>query len=254
LREEQKRQSLKISTFRLQTTRSKILESFNFACVILSTETSPPDTLPAVSNQPAILRKKKLRRWGLGLAKAGIWFGIALIITAYVRDRLPAHPVIVHTNSIDTGIYWLDLKPRALARGQFITFDFNPSTPELRANFKPTRHTKMLWGLPGDVVKADETGAIQVCHVTAAQTHGLLEIDPSKPDCVPAGLPRDFDSQGRPLIPWLKAGEQYQLTPEEYWVYAPNPKSLDSRYNGPIQRKLIRGVAKPIWVWQSWED
>jgi len=59
------------------------------------------------------------------------------------------------------------------------------------------------------------------------------------------------DRFGRPLREWsgcrrLKAGEVLLLNPD--------PRSLDSRYFGPLPARLILGRVTPLWVWGGAAD
>ena len=55
------------------------------------------------------------------------------------------------------------------------------------------------------------------------------------------------DGRGRPLTPWrgcraLKAEELFLLSHD-------SPASFDSRYFGPIQKRLVIGRAVALWTW-----
>lgn len=187
---------------------------------------------------------KKTRRWGRSLAKTGLWFCAAFFATAYIADKIPAYPIVVHTNSIDPGIYWLDTSARSIKRGDTVSFRFIPKTDQLKSRLGESGHTKQILGFPGETVKASLDGSYQVCS----------QPQNSVAQCYPVGDPMQFDSRGRPLDPWLSPGESLTLADDEYWVYAPNPRSLDSRYNGPVQYSQIKGKASPIYVWGSYLD
>jgi len=57
---------------------------------------------------------------------------------------------------------------------------------------------------------------------------------------------RRKDRRGRP-IQHLRIGE-YRLGDDEVWLYSPAPSSWDSRYFGPVSRKLIIGAASPLFA------
>jgi len=66
---------------------------------------------------------------------------------------------------------------------------------------------------------------------------------------VPLSRVRRFDARGRPL-PSL-VGRTFVLAPGEVWLYAPHPRSFDSRIFGPIPRRAIREVVEPLWLLPS---
>jgi conjugative transfer signal peptidase TraF len=59
-----------------------------------------------------------------------------------------------------------------------------------------------------------------------------------------APMPPDFDSAGRPLPVWR---ENRVLGPDEFFVFSARiPNSFDSRCYGPITRKEIASVRRPL--------
>jgi conjugative transfer signal peptidase TraF len=52
------------------------------------------------------------------------------------------------------------------------------------------------------------------------------------------------DAAGRPLPPWPAASRPVGRA--EIWLVAPHPRSLDSRYFGPVARSLLRGRLLPL--------
>lgn len=59
-----------------------------------------------------------------------------------------------------------------------------------------------------------------------------------------APLSRDF--RGRPL-PRLALG-LLEVPPGDLWLYAPHPRSFDSRTFGPVSQKLVRNTLAPLWT------
>jgi conjugative transfer signal peptidase TraF len=89
---------------------------------------------------------------------------------------------------------------------------------------------KHVLALPGDVVRVKPGG---------------LAVDGK---AVPLTAPQTRDDKGRPMQP-VPAG-RYRVKPGFVWVYAPNPRSWDSRYLGAIPIANIRGQAEPVWTWK----
>jgi conjugative transfer signal peptidase TraF len=62
----------------------------------------------------------------------------------------------------------------------------------------------------------------------------------------PASQALATDAAGRPL-PAIPRG-LYPLARGAAWVYAPHPRSFDSRYFGPVSATALRGTLTPLWV------
>ena len=56
------------------------------------------------------------------------------------------------------------------------------------------------------------------------------------------------DSAGRPMPVWR--GCRSLRDHEFFGLMAGVETSLDSRYFGPMDRKLILGTAEPLWLWE----
>ncbi len=63
---------------------------------------------------------------------------------------------------------------------------------------------------------------------------------------VPASRPLPADAAGRPLQ--HAAFGRRRLAPGEVWLYAPHPRSFDSRYFGPAATGALRGTLQPLWL------
>jgi conjugative transfer signal peptidase TraF len=62
---------------------------------------------------------------------------------------------------------------------------------------------------------------------------------------IPNTAPASADSKGRPLTPWPAGSTTGR--PGTYWVASSyNARSFDSRYFGPIERRLIRNRLRPL--------
>ncbi len=63
---------------------------------------------------------------------------------------------------------------------------------------------------------------------------------------VPRSASRDRDDQGRALP--TTVGQVFRLERDQVWIFAPHPRSFDSRVFGPVSVSAIRGVLVPIWT------
>lgn len=167
-------------------------------------------------------------------------------MTTFISKFITAHPIVVATNSIDAGIYWLDTKPKGYARGDVVSFSFNPRQEWMKGRYTSASHTKIMYGMPGDTIVTDGEGEFMLCPVAAP---GEL----MKTSCEKIGKPLAIDSKGLPLKPWLSENQSYTLKNGEFWFYAPNPKSFDSRYNGPVFIQELKGKAKPLYIWKKFD-
>jgi conjugative transfer signal peptidase TraF len=138
--------------------------------------------------------------------------------------------------SLPRGLYRLARRP--LTRGALVLLCPPPAAARLaraRGYLPPGRCPggveplgKMLLALPGDTVEITARG---------------LAVD-GRP--VPASRPSPADSLGRPLLP-APAGRRL-VRPAEVWVYAPHPRSFDSRYFGPVSAQRLLGTLLPVWT------
>lgn len=200
---------------------------------------------PAVEPRPPTLKErfKDPARWKKSLTDVGVWFLFGGLLTTMLSMYAPGYPIVVGTTSITPGVYWLDRTAFAYSVDNFVTFAFKPSQPWLLERYGDDRiFTKIVKGVAGDTVYADANLNLKVCHSTA-HTGSVAQ-------CEAVGQALTQDSFGRPMTPWVPANHQYTLKDGELWVFAPNAKSLDSRYYGPIRMSAVNGKAKPIFYWQ----
>jgi type IV secretion system protein VirB1 len=67
---------------------------------------------------------------------------------------------------------------------------------------------------------------------------------------IPHTAIQERDSKGRPLPHYLYG--DYKVGEDELWLIAPsNSHSFDSRYFGPVKRKDIQHIMKPVLTWSS---
>jgi len=181
-------------------------------------------------------------RWKKSLTDVAMWFLFGALITTMLGKYSPGYPIVVGTSSITPGIYWLDRQALGYAPGDYVSFPFKPSQDWLLQRYGNDRvFTKLVKGVPGDTIYADNHQRLKVCH---ARPYGGGE-----PVCEDAGVAAVEDSLGRPLTSWVPANHQYTLRDGELWVYAPNVRSLDSRYYGPIPTSSVNGKATPLVLW-----
>lgn len=177
-------------------------------------------------------------RWKGALLDLLAWFLFGCAITMAWNQFSPGHPIVVFTDSIKEGVYWLDTQTKHFTRNTFVTFKYVPKQEWLKGRYDDNwAHTKILLGVPGDTLYADETGKLTLCRPAEGAANRR---------CVEAGMPQAKDSRSRPLTAWIQPNHQYTLHDDEFWVYATHPRSLDSRYHGPIPREQMMGEASPL--------
>jgi len=180
------------------------------------------------------------KRWKTALYDVLIWFLFGVLVTTMLRMYSPGYPILVGTPSIAMGVYWVDKTDHRYARGDYVSFDFEPQQTWLQGRYgHDLVHTKMVLGVAGDVVRADQDLNLTLCR---------RNVDGLANSCVSAGKVFQKDSKGRPLYSWVPAGHKYTLRAGELWVFGTHPRSLDSRYHGPILAGATHGKAQPLWL------
>lgn len=204
-------------------------------------ETAQPgseEAKPGTSTLMARFRDKA--RWRKSLIDTGLWFMAGVALTSLLSFTVPGRPIIVGSNSIPAGVYWLDTQNTSYAAGDYASFPFKPSQDWLRVRYGTDRvFTKQVLGVAGDTIYADAQKSLKICKQT---TEGA-------PTCKAAGTPQVFDSVGRPMSAWIEANHQYTLKAGEVWMYGTNTRSLDSRYYGPVNLAMLYGKATPLFIW-----
>ncbi|KVP96405.1 hypothetical protein WJ97_10975 [Burkholderia ubonensis] len=213
------------------------------------TEHTNETAAPAVNSLPTDTPKKlslKERfkdptRWKKSLTDVGLWFMYGILITTMLNMYSPGYPIVVGTTSIKPGLYWLDRQVTTFYLNDYVTFPFKPAQDWLLKRYGDDRvFTKMVKGVPGDTIYADSEQRLKVCHTSPLG---------GEQSCQDIGVALKQDSIGRPMTAWVPANHQYTLRAGELWVYAPNVKSLDSRYYGPIRAESVHGKASPLVLW-----
>lgn len=169
-----------------------------------------------------------------------VWFLFGGLVTTMLSQFSPGYPILVGTESIPPGLYWVDRRVSSYFEDDYVTFPFKPTQAWISERYRGNQRvfTKQVKAIEGDTVSADEQGLLRVCRTrnTAVPVR-----------CEELGRPRDVDSQGRAMTPWLAPRQQYVLQAGELWVHGAHPKSLDSRYYGPIHTSIVKGRATP-WI------
>lgn len=188
-------------------------------------------------------RFKDPARWKKSFKDIGLWFVYGVVITTMLSKFSPGYPIVVGTNSIEPGLYWLDREAFSFARDDYVSFPFKPTQAWLRDRYGDDRiFTKMVKAVQGDTVYADAQLRLKVCHADP--------LGGGKQFCEDVGVPQLVDGKGRTLTPWVPANHQYTLRAGELWVYGSNVRSLDSRYYGPIKESSVAGKATPLFLWK----
>ncbi len=161
---------------------------------------------------------------------------LATVVGVLFYGLLYLHWFTNLTYSMPVGLY--RLRPvDHLARGTIVQVCQSPRAAKMSINREYMDHgdcwdgsdalLKEVVGLPGDRVTV---GASGVC------VNGRR---------LPWSEPRGLDSRMRPLKP---LSGTFVIGKAQVWLYSPHPRSFDSRYYGPVDRSLIRGIGVPVWV------
>lgn len=187
-------------------------------------------------------RLKDPKAWKKSLKDVALWFMGCTLLFQVVKQVSPGYVIFVTTPSIPQGMYWLETGVKEFKTGDYINFDFQPLQPWLSSRYTQAGYTftKQVLGVAGDVIRADEQGALTLCKPASAE----IAVE----RCTSAGTVLKEDSKGRPLYAWLEPGKAYTLQANELWVYGPHTRSLDSRYYGPIYAGVAKGKAYPWWI------
>lgn len=141
--------------------------------------------------------------------------------------------------SIPVGVYILENK--SIEKGEYVIWCPPPRSVFLTAKkrgyitggFCPGNLgyiMKVVLGTPGDTIGVNKGGVF---------------VNGSK---VPFSAQRSTDPGGRPLPSLVLS--RYVLSNSEYLLMSDtNPLSFDGRYFGPINRKQIRSVMRPLITW-----
>lgn len=186
-------------------------------------------------------RLKDPKAWKKSFMDVALWFMACTVLLQVIKQLSPGYPILVTSPSIPQGLYWLDTRVSEFKRGDYLNFKFQPLQPWLSSRYarEDFTFTKQVLGVGGDVISLDDDGSLTICKPSS----GEISVE----RCTSAGSILKVDSQGRPLFAWLEPGTAYTLQPNELWLYGPHPRSLDSRYYGPIYAGSAKGKAYPLF-------
>jgi conjugative transfer signal peptidase TraF len=167
------------------------------------------------------------------LTAIGVLVAVATVAIKQVHLR------INFTTSMPIGIYLLlPLQPDGVKRGMLIAA-CAPSgaaeTGHVRGYLAPgpcAHGTELL--LKSVVALAGDEVAVTLAGVTV---NGCP---------LPHSRAEPHDGSGRRLDPW--GGSNYRLPAGRFWLYAPNNRSWDSRYWGPVSADAIVSEAVPVFL------
>jgi conjugative transfer signal peptidase TraF len=173
------------------------------------------------------------------LSRAVTLIGVVAVIASAVVALQRANLRINFTGSMPIGIYLLlPLQPNGVKRGMLVAA-CAPSraaeTGHARGYLAPgpcADGTELL--LKSVVALAGDEVAVTLAGVTV---NGCL---------LPYSRAEAHDRSGRRLDPW--GGSDYRLPAGQFWLYAPNNRSWDSRYWGPVSVDAIVSEAVPLFV------
>lgn len=165
------------------------------------------------------------------LTAIGMLIAVATVTIKQVRLR------INFTASMPIGIYLLlPLQPNGVKRGMLVAA-CAPSraaeTGRVRGYLAPgpcADDTELL--LKSVVALAGDEVAVTLAGVTV---NGCL---------LPHSRAQSHDGSGRRMDPW--GGSDYRLPAGRFWLYAPNNRSWDSRYWGPVSADAIVSEVVPL--------
>jgi len=127
---------------------------------------------------------------------------------------------INYTNSLPDHVY-ITIKgyKSNIKTGDYVAYKFPTDSP-ITLFRKGDHMVKIIAGVEGDEVRRDENGNFSILRKTDSQAmHAMGGFS--------AGKAKPTSREGRPLTP----GPTGTIPAGHYYVYAPNPDSLDSRYS-----------------------
>lgn len=180
--------------------------------------------------------KEYVSLWGTHYKKFWKYYlvgfgGLILLQTVFRID-------VNYTNSLPDHVY-ITIKgyKSDIKTGDYIAYRF-PSDSPITLFRKGDHMVKIVAGVEGDEVRRDENGNVAILRKTDSPAmHAMGGFS--------AGKAKPTSRQGRPLTP----GPSGVIPPGHYYVYAPNPDSLDSRYSlvGFLTDDDIIGKTYPIF-------
>jgi conjugative transfer signal peptidase TraF len=156
---------------------------------------------------------------------ASVWLGLATGAVRWNSDR-----------SLPRGIYLAEHRSPAPLDLVLVC------PPSTFAAFALSRHYLRAGPCPGGVkplgkIVLGSAGDLVELSAEGLSLNGRL---------VAGSKPQPGDAKGRPL-PHYPFG-RYRIERERLWVFTPHPRSLDSRYFGPVASAAVEAVLSPFWI------
>jgi conjugative transfer signal peptidase TraF len=117
--------------------------------------------------------------------------------------------------------------------------------PQAAAHLARTRSYLPAGACPGGVQPLGKMVLATAGDTVEVSARGLA-VDGQ---AIPASRPSAADSAGRPLRAFPLG--VYHLSSGELWLYAPHPRSFDSRYFGAVSSSRLLGALQPLWTDRS---
>ncbi|KCZ95994.1 conjugal transfer protein [Hyphomonas polymorpha PS728] len=155
----------------------------------------------------------------------------ALSLLALIPPDGPPSLIWNRTESVPTGLYWID-QNGPIQRGALVAY--LPSGP-LRSWIEDRRYTGRNWPLLKRVIALEGD---TVCRCG----HRVWVND------APIAIALSADSADRALPRWQGCRT---LGPDDIFLLADHPESLDGRYFGAQESTGLIGVARPVWTLAS---
>lgn len=162
---------------------------------------------------------------------------VVIVVAAVALQR--AHLRINFTGSMPIGIYSLSpLAPGGARRGMLVA---------VCAPADPARLGRQRGYLAAGPCPDETELLLKTVAAIAGDDVDVTAAGVTVNGCTfPQSRPLPRDRSGRPLAPWPPG--RYRLGQRQIWLSAPNPRSWDSRYWGPVPESGVRAEASPLLV------
>lgn len=168
-----------------------------------------------------------------------------LVAAAYATS--PYSLVYNTTESLPPGFYVVDTTRLPLLTEIAVTYPPQSDAsgnlyqhPTLRALL--SRHSYKLLKPVGAVAGA-------YLHTRDSYVWSCPDAGPINGRCRLLGVALQSDARGRPLEAWRYNGDRLPYGQVYLGQLDMHPRSLDSRYFGPVPVARLKGVAYPLWTW-----
>ena len=152
------------------------------------------------------------------------------------------------SDSLPLGFYRLQRIPAVVERGTIVLVTLPQTFHDLTAPADGGELTRAIhrWAMHMKPVVA--VAGDQVCVL-----NGHMIVWYGSPEVYSV---KDFgevltDTQGRAVPSAIPPGACTMIQPGFVWLGSDRPRSMDSRYYGPIAITQLRYVATPLWTWEE---